>query len=318
MDETTNTWDHSILTDIFLPEDVGHISSIPISPGYQDSWYWYGDPRGCYTVKSGYRALVGEQEHILTHFDMWIPLWKLKVPPKWKTFLWRAINDILPVTTNLLIKRVEVDPSCPKCGGAHEDVMHALVLCDFSQLVWNDSTLPLSSVMGDIFDMWFTNVMIALPEDKLDLVVAVLYSIWRARNTAVWDCYLPTPKKVLRQAGSSLRTWRAVHGSRQATVPQPLPVTQPTGMEDHPQQRRCFVDAGYQSSTRVVSFGVVLFAPSGEFLAACAGPLQGCSSPLMAETAACSEALAWLRRKGVSHVQLFTDCSQLRSGLSSP
>lgn len=39
--------------------------------------------------------------------------------------------------------------------------------------------------------------------------------------------------------------------------------------------------------------------------------------PLMVEAATCKEVLSWLKNKGVLSVELCTDCSQLRSGLSA-
>ncbi|XP_019159989.1 PREDICTED: uncharacterized protein LOC109156592 [Ipomoea nil] len=58
MDQQTGNWDQDILTDIFDPEDVERILKIPVSPDYEDLWYWYGDPKGEYSVKSGYRTIV--------------------------------------------------------------------------------------------------------------------------------------------------------------------------------------------------------------------------------------------------------------------
>ncbi|XP_031101861.1 uncharacterized protein LOC116005764 [Ipomoea triloba] len=80
--EDSGTWDHSILTDIFLLDDVVCILKIPISPNYDDTWYWFGDPNGCYSVKNGYRAIVGDHTNPHNSFDQWNLMWKLKVPPK--------------------------------------------------------------------------------------------------------------------------------------------------------------------------------------------------------------------------------------------
>ncbi|XP_031105088.1 uncharacterized protein LOC116009989 [Ipomoea triloba] len=60
IDPATNLLDQAILQDIFLPIDVERILSIPISLDHEDSWYWHGDPRGCYTAKQGYRCICGE------------------------------------------------------------------------------------------------------------------------------------------------------------------------------------------------------------------------------------------------------------------
>ncbi|XP_019157741.1 PREDICTED: uncharacterized protein LOC109154396 [Ipomoea nil] len=99
IDPETHTWDPNILTDIFDPIDIPRILKIPISPNYDDMWYWYGDQGGNYTVKNGYMAIIGDYGHATSNFDNWLGLWILKIPPKWKTFLWRALNDILPTTT---------------------------------------------------------------------------------------------------------------------------------------------------------------------------------------------------------------------------
>ncbi|XP_019151891.1 PREDICTED: uncharacterized protein LOC109148613 [Ipomoea nil] len=99
MDPETQTWDPDILTYIFDPIDIPRILKIPISSDYDDMWYWYGDQGGNYTVKNGYRAIIGDYRHTTSGFDNWLGLWKLKIPPKWKTFLWRALNDILSTTT---------------------------------------------------------------------------------------------------------------------------------------------------------------------------------------------------------------------------
>lgn len=46
IDMSMHTWDLPLLRDIFTPEDVERIIKVPISPSYDDSWYWVGDPNG--------------------------------------------------------------------------------------------------------------------------------------------------------------------------------------------------------------------------------------------------------------------------------
>lgn len=235
------------------------------------------------------------------------------MPPKWKTFLWRALNDILPVTTTLLLKRVEVDPSCPMCGLGHESFMHALVLCEFSAKVWRDSALTLLSVSDGSFAAWFSNLMLVLSVDNLTLIVAVLYHLWRARNTAVWDGCLPLPRTVLAQASSTLHAWREVHQHGSPGPPHTLaagsvdiqedPAHNPTALP------QCYFDAAHQPASQDSAFAAVLLDPGGRFVAACAGRLPVCFSPLMAESMTCKEVLSWLRQRGVLDVHVFTDCA---------
>ncbi|XP_019168052.1 PREDICTED: uncharacterized protein LOC109163801 [Ipomoea nil] len=211
MDQQTRTWDKDILTDIFIPEDIERILKIPVSPDYEDLWYWYGDPRGEYSVKNGYRTVVGEYSQQVVTFDKWQKLWKLKIPPRWKTFLWRALNDILPTTKNLLIKRVDIDPTCAMCGIEHEDVVHSLIKCTYTAAIWTQSHLPIPNNVINIFGDWFNDLMNVLDDDGIIYAVAILYYIWRTRNGAMWDAYLPRPRKVVVMAASALNAWKAVH-----------------------------------------------------------------------------------------------------------
>ncbi|XP_019166974.1 PREDICTED: uncharacterized protein LOC109162747 [Ipomoea nil] len=80
IDLQTHTWDPHILSDLFIPEDVERINMIPISPDYEDSWYWMSDPKGTYTVKNAYRRIVGDYENNPAIFNKWITMWKVKVP----------------------------------------------------------------------------------------------------------------------------------------------------------------------------------------------------------------------------------------------
>ncbi|XP_019175839.1 PREDICTED: uncharacterized protein LOC109171159 [Ipomoea nil] len=183
IDQQTGTWDHEILADIFIAQDVEKILKIPVSLEYEDMWYWYGDPKGEYSVKEGYKVVRGNYSQPEGNFHKWKKLWSLKAPPKWKTFLWRALNDILPTMENLLIKRVDIDPTCAMCGVGHENLVHSLITCD---------------------------------DDGIIYAVALLYFIWRTRNGAVWEAKLPRPQNVIAMALSSVNAWKEAHPARRS------------------------------------------------------------------------------------------------------
>ncbi|XP_019188968.1 PREDICTED: uncharacterized protein LOC109183338 [Ipomoea nil] len=283
-----------ILSDLLVPEDVTRISRIPVSPDYEDSCYWFSDPKGIYTVKKAYRQVVGNIEYNPTNFGKWITLWKLKVPPKWKTFLWRAVCDILPTTTNLLMKRVEVDPVCPMCGLIHEDVMHTLISCDYSKIVWTISGLPVTNVITHSLPFWLTGILDMLTEEQCGLVVAVLYHVWAARNMAVWEGALPRPEQTWRRAATTYQAYCQVHHCSRQPVQQPTSL--PGGLEARP---RCFFNAGFNHQIGTATYGAVLVSHDGAFLAATNNHLATSHSPLMAEALACKEALSWIMARGV-------------------
>ncbi|XP_031104893.1 uncharacterized protein LOC116009862 [Ipomoea triloba] len=122
--------------DIFSAPNVERIMSVPVSPHHEDSWFWLADPKGCYPVKEGYRRVMGEYEISPGAYDKWLQLWKIKCPAKWKIFVWRALSNVLPTTTNLILKRVEIDPTCPI-----SDVLHL----EGSKSRYLDSYLPASA-----------------------------------------------------------------------------------------------------------------------------------------------------------------------------
>ena len=103
--ENRRVWDADLIADLFCERDKHLILSIPLSLRTNSSgWYWLPDRRGCYTVRSGYRCLtnasVGDPNPRLKW--MWSKIWALKVPPKIRTFVWRACVGCLPVRDLLL------------------------------------------------------------------------------------------------------------------------------------------------------------------------------------------------------------------------
>nr|GMC75166.1 Polynucleotidyl transferase, Ribonuclease H fold [Ipomoea batatas] len=66
---------------MFTEADRDLILSIPISQGnHADKMIWSPEEKGIYSVKSGYRHLMGEFQN--THIICWSALWNLPIPPK--------------------------------------------------------------------------------------------------------------------------------------------------------------------------------------------------------------------------------------------
>ncbi|XP_019151856.1 PREDICTED: uncharacterized protein LOC109148575 [Ipomoea nil] len=207
----------------------------------------------------------------------------------------------------------EVDPACPMCGIAHESAMHALISCDYSKLLWNILGLPVTNVVTHSLSPWLMRVFNILTEEQCGLVIVVLYNIWNARNTAVWEHALPRPEQVWRRAATALHAYQQMH-----RPPPTAPVTEAAAANgsDTP---RCYVDAGYRPDTGEATYGAMLLSHHGTFVAATSGKLSGAFSAVMAETLACKEALSWLKDRDIRKVDLLTDCSELQNALySSP
>ncbi|XP_019178341.1 PREDICTED: uncharacterized protein LOC109173556 [Ipomoea nil] len=294
IDQQTRTWDLSILTDLFHPGDVANILKIPVSPDYDDTWYWPGDPRGVYSVKDGYRLIVGNYGNESGTFTKWLALWKLKIPPKWRMFLWRAICDILPTTSNLLIKRVEVNPYCAMCGISQEDTMHALVLCELAKNIWDRSNLPIPNIMtnGGLECAITTTTSLAGSRDHGNACMETRKSAGSSK-----------PRSTAAYAISS--SWRS--GAVRAH----------NAVQEEPSRRLCRIDAGFMQNTGKATVGAILLDMNGGYVSAFSAPLPDCFSPLMAEALACKEALSWLKDRGEQNIEIYTDCLMLQRYLTT-
>ncbi|XP_019163195.1 PREDICTED: uncharacterized protein LOC109159549 [Ipomoea nil] len=305
IDQTTGTWDPHILSDIFNQDDIPRILMIPVSLEYEDIWYWYGDSNGCYTVKNGYRCVVGTYENNYC-FDKWSTLWKLKIPPKWKTFLWRAINDILPTTTNLIIKRVDISPICAMCG-LMDDTMHSLVLCGYARAIWDQSNLPLPHFVTNIFQEC-CNFIQHLESPKRSSLK-----------------FMPTHAKVTPGDGCDVNAHVAAgpprhHASSgRNTYCHHAAAACHNAMEYHCRNSSSAASPlrGFRQQMGSATVDAILFDDHGEYISAYSAPLHNCLSPLMAETMACKEVLSWLRTRGETSVEVYTDCQTLQAYLSS-
>lgn len=78
-------WDSNLVSNFFCEEDINIIISMPISPcNLSDSWIWYFDKRGNYTVKSGYKLYIHQKCSDVSISDgfwgyNWKSIWDLKV-----------------------------------------------------------------------------------------------------------------------------------------------------------------------------------------------------------------------------------------------
>ena len=71
---------------------------------------------GAYSVKAGYKFLIIEElipnvSPLTPSYpkSTWKGLWKLRIPNRTKTLIWRAISDALPTRVNLVKRKVLTD-----------------------------------------------------------------------------------------------------------------------------------------------------------------------------------------------------------------
>lgn len=79
----------------------------------KDEVRWNPTHYGEFTVKTAYRVVADRiHGHIQDSFN-WKALWKVKLPPKFKHFLWKCINDCLAMRSKISRYVSNVNPNFP-------------------------------------------------------------------------------------------------------------------------------------------------------------------------------------------------------------
>ncbi|KAL0449471.1 UNVERIFIED_CONTAM: hypothetical protein Slati_1503500 [Sesamum latifolium] len=104
IDPDTKEWDKQIIENIFIPDDQNLILKLPLGREQRaDSICWHYTQNGLFSVRSAYLladALLNSQSSS-TRSDLrantgWKSIWKAKIPPKVRLFIWKIVSDALP------------------------------------------------------------------------------------------------------------------------------------------------------------------------------------------------------------------------------
>ena len=118
--------------------------AIPLCMTQQrDVFIWPHYPNGEYTVKTGYKLLCEDENRATASaYDgslqqsFWKCIWKIQIPYKVKTFLWRVCSKALPTKVNLKKRKVLEDDRCCICLSAQETTFHAIWSCEELEQIW--------------------------------------------------------------------------------------------------------------------------------------------------------------------------------------
>lgn len=151
MKQGQRSWDVRKILDNFPREVAAKIIATPILRGdEQDKLIWPFSKHGIYDVKTGYHAEKDRRRNLgnnngttsnAVQDNFWKQIWNAKVPPKIKTFMWKACKNALPTKSNLHIRNLTDCSLCPVCHEATEDIEHLLLFCPWTRPIWFGSPL---------------------------------------------------------------------------------------------------------------------------------------------------------------------------------
>ncbi|XP_031091127.1 uncharacterized protein LOC115996126 [Ipomoea triloba] len=309
-------WDLDIISEIFNHRDVALIANTPLPiANRDDKLVWMGEDRGNFTVKSCYRLLIGEQPEA-SKLD-WANLWKLKVHPKVKSFMWQACSSCLPTTDLLRIKKVNCIADCPLCHQADESIFHLFAQCPFALQCWHLSSIQISYSGVPSIGEWLTNNMKQFDKHSCCLMLTICWYIWFARNDMVWNNINHSPSSIVARAKTHLSEWSYMH-ARDEFAPLQHSTSIIKWKNPPPGRLKLNVDAAVNKTRGHMGFGWILRDDQGSFVAAVSTPWYGLFSVKEAEAIAVREALSWLKANNISHCDVEIDALQITQRLSSP
>ncbi|WOL10644.1 hypothetical protein Cni_G19403 [Canna indica] len=152
-DKNTRLWNTTAVCALFPPTVADTILKINI-PTWHDKWVWHYNTNGAYTVASGYHLSESMSLHLSSSTSAipsfrWRSIWKLKVPPRVKVFLWRLMHDCLPLKDGLRHQQIVIHDTCCPCASYIQNRLSM-----FSSIVaWRTTygaVLDFSSLIGEV------------------------------------------------------------------------------------------------------------------------------------------------------------------------
>ncbi|XP_062079856.1 uncharacterized protein LOC133784577 [Humulus lupulus] len=134
-------------------------------------------------------------------------MWKTRVPPKVRDFMWRALSGCLPTNVQLRIRHVPVEMVCPLCLEQNESVTHCLAGCRLVWPCWQQLGFDILAPSSDSFQAWVRGFIFQLNDDQRCRFFMLCWAIWRRRNEWVWRKKKGSVQEILYVADCTLQNW---------------------------------------------------------------------------------------------------------------
>ncbi|XP_038680196.1 uncharacterized protein LOC119981210 [Tripterygium wilfordii] len=191
--------------DPWIPLQDGTVDNILkiqlLDSSREDRWVWTLSTSRDFSVKIAYHVLnssaaVPSNSAPLVG-NQWNQIWKMDIHARLQLLLWKVAWNILPTRDRLssVLHMLEDQQSCPLCNGGSESIIHLMIGCLVSFLVWSTSRWHLNSlnfvsrgVVGWVKIILNPQLIGISKEDCHEfclLAMVSLDSIWRYRNDVI-------------------------------------------------------------------------------------------------------------------------------------
>ncbi|GJU90792.1 reverse transcriptase domain-containing protein [Tanacetum coccineum] len=316
-----------VLTYCVHPEEVKLISHIPISSTSLDKIVWHYQPKGNYTVNSGYYQAILQCEvkskpeassSSTPNKSLWKQVWNLKTLSKIIRFWWKACSNSLVTYENLSRRGCYCLPVCPICCIEIETVKHVLFDCSWTKVMWFGSSLglhlnnisgPIVSRVQKLLDMVPSNL------ERINFhtsLANIAWQIWKSRNEYVFSDVRPCPSSTISRLNCISHDFNSV-------FPSLLPIYYASVDRDEslksllwwiPPPSTCNrVKLNCDASWKLdrASSGIIVRDSTGSIIL-CSSEIISSSNPLTAELLAIRSAYRLALTYGWQNVSVESDC----------
>ncbi|KAL6555157.1 hypothetical protein OROGR_006415 [Orobanche gracilis] len=294
---------HTILPDhikqLFDRMEVSGINNV------EDGWSWSTNNTGTYKVSAAYQWLRNQQ--FAADEGDWGWIWKIQASEKIRFFIWRCVNNALPLNKNRVNCNLATSPACSRCLGEMEDLMHCLRDCPFAREIWTKmGALRWPNFLIQDCQVWIKQQVSSRNSVKF---VTAVWGIWKWRNNAVLDAVKWNSQEAWRRlCHEHDEIVKFIDPHRMSLVGDTLSLSWCPPMRE---QIKLNIDGSFMSMNgNRMGFGGVLRNDKGQWIIGLVGHSGG-GSPFLAEALALLHGLKIAWSKGYRRIVCETDCVEL-------
>ena len=321
-------WNIQLVTDLLNQADANYALSIrPSKTGNPDTLVWSYTKDGNYSVKTGYHLQCQMEDQDSQIDQVPIPeevrkccsnIWKLKIPPRLKTFWWRVAHNSLAVMDNMRKRGIVIDNTCQTCGESTETLNHMLFECRVAKEIWEmiPTSFYVSASTSDNLIENINYLLVGAKQDKREaLNFFAGWNIWKMRNNILFHHKRDHILRVIHAAIRENQCWNKAidieSSQKQSTGAQRNQMENIHEILPPLTNLYCLVDASWKSNQELAGIGWSLHSKEG------IQKIRGSSSIVPTNTSIEAEAMAMLmavqqiKSLRYENVAFISDCKQL-------
>jgi len=266
----------------------------------QNTPVWKLEKNGIYSVRSAYRSIMENSLTVQQHRidGSWNQLWRIKIPPRIKNFLWRVTRGCLPTRLRLHTRGVVCPLQCP-FSSEDEGSAHALFTCHKSAQCWQQMGLwnEVSNVVSNVGNISTTifEILQQLQSTQHPIFSTLMWSIWKNRNNKVWNDSSDTCQVICDRATTLLLSWRNAQEIKQQGCTRSTPNHVASWTKPSLGRYKCNVDASFSETLDIVGIGMFIRDAEGAFVLARTEWFSPTTDVDIGEAIGLLKAMEWVR-----------------------